>query len=274
MAKRPKPEATEDECVIPPPLPLDELDKFLFRHSAAETRAIAAYVEREARGQSVQHAEKVTSERVFGTDHDVWDVHMDEEKYWVITSPTNLYPQRLLPSMDYVLSLHIGLMARVAAERGYRGTSAEIELFLVTKRKLVHAGEALDAADEVEQFQAIGMLCRECLLVFVRELVDAAGIEVTEDTPKGADFVAWNDRLANVLAGAQSKDYARGYLKSTAERAWRLANWLTHSSSAGRSDAELAFAATSHVVEVYTSAALRRGLVRPSGAAEGASPPR
>src|SRR5947209_2342083 len=40
------------------------------------------------------------------------------------------------------------------------------------------------------------MLCRECLLVFVRELVDAAGIEVTEDTPKAADFVAWNDRLA------------------------------------------------------------------------------
>src|SRR4051812_44294876 len=117
MAKRSKPEAPPDECVIPPPLPLDELDKFLFRHSAAETRTIAAYVEREARGQTVQHAEKVTSERVFGTDYGVWDVHTDEERYWVITSPTNLYPQRLLPSMDYVLSLHIGLMARVAAER-------------------------------------------------------------------------------------------------------------------------------------------------------------
>jgi hypothetical protein len=43
----------------------------------------------------------------------------------VVTSPTNLYSQALMPSLDYTLSFHIGLMARVAAQRGPEGTDAE-----------------------------------------------------------------------------------------------------------------------------------------------------
>ncbi|RUV06458.1 hypothetical protein EOA60_23730 [Mesorhizobium sp. M1A.F.Ca.IN.020.06.1.1] len=265
MAKRSKSKKMEDECVIPPQLPLAELERFLFRHSGEEARRIADYLEWQAHGEEiVQHAEKVTSERVFGRDYDVWDVHTDKERWWVITNPTNLYSQRLMPSMDYTLSFHIGLMARVAAARRYHGTPAEVELFLVTQRKLVQVGEALDAADEVEEFQGIGMLCRECLLVFIRELIDAASVEFTGDTPKASHFIGWNDRLANELAGGASKEYARAYVKSTAERAWRLANWLTHSSGATRADAELAFSATSHVVEIYTSVALRRKAAAPA----------
>jgi hypothetical protein len=33
----------------------------------------------------------------------------------------------------------------------------------VTNRKLVQASEAFDKADEAEEFQAVGMRCRECL---------------------------------------------------------------------------------------------------------------
>ncbi len=125
--------------------------------------------------EKVLHAEKVASERVMGRAYDVWDIHTNgklDNRWWVITSPTNLYSQRLMPSMDYVLSFHIGLMMRVEAHREPAGTEAEQELLLVTNRKLVQAGEALDTADEAEDFQAVGMHCRECLLAFIRELTE------------------------------------------------------------------------------------------------------
>jgi hypothetical protein len=71
----------------------------------------------QARDEKVLHLEKVASERIFDRQHDVWDVHTDKERWWVVTQPTNLYSQTLMPSLDYTLSFHIGLMARMAARR-------------------------------------------------------------------------------------------------------------------------------------------------------------
>jgi len=82
--------------------------------------------------------------------------------------------QTLMPSLDYTLSFHIGLMARVAAHRGPEGSEAEQEFLRVTNRKMVQASEAFDQADEAEEFQAVGMRCRECLLALVQELTDGS----------------------------------------------------------------------------------------------------
>lgn len=43
------------------------------------------------RGKGAARRELV-SERVFGCEYDVWDVHTDKERWWV-TSPTNFYSQ-------------------------------------------------------------------------------------------------------------------------------------------------------------------------------------
>ena len=51
-------------------------------------RAIADYVESQARSEKVQHAEKVKSEHLFDRDYDCWDVHTQRDRYWVITSPS------------------------------------------------------------------------------------------------------------------------------------------------------------------------------------------
>ena len=159
--------ASRTDCAFPPALPKAELHKLLFRQSEREGDEIASYVEWQARGEEkVLHAEKVASERVFGREYDVWDVHTDKERWWVLTNPTNLYSQTLMPSLDYTLSFHIGLMARVAARREPDGTDAEQEFLLVTTRKMVQASEAFDLADEAEEFQAVGMRCRESLLAF------------------------------------------------------------------------------------------------------------
>ena len=264
-ARKGRATATSDsDCVVPPALPKEELHKLLFRHSEHEAQEIKEYVEWQAHGaEKVLHVEKVASERVFGRAYDVWDVHTDKERWWVVTSPTNLYSQTLMPSLDYTLSFHIGLMARVAAHREPEGSEAEQEFLLVTNRKIVQASEAFDQADEAEEFQAVGMRCRECLLAMVRELISGSDIAEGENLPKAADFPGWNERIANVVAQGGSAEYIRGYLKSTGERAWRLVNWLTHAANATRNDAELALSATSHVINNYALSVLRRKIEAP-----------
>ena len=263
MSHKQRSKATEQdrkrECTIPPELPKAELHKLLFRQSEEEARRIKDYVEWQAHGEEeVLHTEKVASERVFGREYDVWDVHTDKERWWVITNPTNLYSQRLMPSLDYTLSFHIGLMARVQARREPEGSEAEQEFLVVTNRKLVQASEAFDRADEAEEFQAVGMRCRECLLVLIRELTQDSDLAKGDDLPKAADFPAWNERIANAIAPGDPMEYVRSYLKTIAERGWRLVNWLTHANNATRNDAELALSATSHIVNNYAVAVLRR----------------
>lgn len=255
---------TVGECTIPPALPKGELHKLLFKHSENEALEIKQYVEWQAHGEErVLHVEMVASERIFGRQHDVWDVHTDKERWWVVTGPTNLYSQTLMPSLDYTLSFHIGLMARVAARREPEGSEAEQEFLLVTNRKMVQASEAFDQADEAEEFQAVGMRCRECLLAMVRELTSGTDIAEGQNLPKVADFPAWNERIANAVSPGSSAEHARGYLKSTGDRAWRLVNWLTHAANATRSDADLALSVTSHVINNYALSVLRRKIEAP-----------
>lgn len=269
MAKKPTrkvsgKKVTSDDCVIPPALPKTALNKLLFRQSENEAQQIREYVEWQTHGEeAVLHVEKVASERVLAGDYDVWDVHTDKERWWVITNPTNLYSQALMPSLDYTLSFHIGLMARVAARREPQGTEAEQEFLLVTSRKMLQASEAFDKADEAEEFQAVGMRCRECLLTLIRELTSGGNVGNGLDLPKAGDFPAWNDLIANEIAPGSSADHVRGYLKSTGDRAWRLVNWLTHAANATRSDAELAVSATSHVISNYALAVLKKRIDAP-----------
>jgi predicted Zn-ribbon and HTH transcriptional regulator/bacterioferritin-associated ferredoxin len=191
-------------------------------------------------------------------------VHTDKERRWVITSPTNLYSQTLMPSLDYTLSFHIGLMARVTAQRKPEGSEAEQEFLRVTNRKIVQASEAFDQADEAEEFQAVGMRCRECLLVLIRELTSGSDIAEGEDLPEASNFLGWNERIANAVARGKSAEHIRGYLKSTGDRAWRLVNWLTHAANATRSDAEFALSATSHVVNNFALSVLKRKIEAPA----------
>jgi hypothetical protein len=89
--------SSRSDCTVPPALPKGELRHLLFRQSEHEAQRISDYVEWQAHGdEEVLHAEKVASERVFGREYDVWDVHTDKERWWVVTNPTNLYSQTLM----------------------------------------------------------------------------------------------------------------------------------------------------------------------------------
>src|SRR5690242_13237204 len=83
------------------------------RSSKHEEQMIVDYIASQVSDEAVEFMEKITSERVAGIKHDVWNVHTDKARYWIITNPTNWYSQDQFPHMDIAITFHVGLMMRV-----------------------------------------------------------------------------------------------------------------------------------------------------------------
>ena len=262
-----------DDCIIPPELPKTELRNLVLEQSKHEVQEIVDYIEwqcntkrereleeageTELEEEEVQHAEKIKTERVIGTDYSVWDVHTNLNRWWVITNPTNLYSQVLMPSLDYTLSFHIGLMARVQARREFAGADELHDFLSTTQRKIYQAQLAFDDADEIEDFQAIGLQCREAMTSFTREVVASGLFDDLEDPPKKGDFLSWSEHVIGAKAAGGAAEYVRGYLKAICQKSWQLANWLTHAKNATRADAALCLSATEHLTHELISLALK-----------------
>jgi predicted RNA-binding Zn-ribbon protein involved in translation (DUF1610 family) len=256
----PRKKRPDTDCVIPGPVPSSALGRVKVRPDPEhEQRHVREYIESQAPDETVGHLEKVASERVFDRKHDVWDVHTDKERWWVVTSPMNLYSQKNFPSLDYVLSFHVGLMARVAmrAQKEADASTAERERLLIPWRRWEQAMETLDTAEEAEDFQAIGMRCRECLIELAQGAADLSMVQPGEEAPKRADFVHWSEIIARTIAQGSSAEEVRGYLRTVAKSSWQLANWLTHGKNATRADANIALDSTAHCLAVFGTALLR-----------------
>ena len=220
--------------------------------------AIRAYVEAEA-GEAVIHLERAASELVGPVRHDIWDVHCADSRWWVVTQPTNLYSQADFKSRDVVLTFHIGLALRMeyGREREVPLAPEPAALLPGSWRRWQQAFEAYDSGDEAENFQAVGVRLRECLLSFVAETRNDELVPAGGSPPKAADFKAWVELLANFLVPGDSASRLRPYLKRSATETWDLVNWLTHAKNAIRLDAELALKAVEHVLGAFTAARMR-----------------
>jgi predicted RNA-binding Zn-ribbon protein involved in translation (DUF1610 family) len=124
-------------------------------------------------------------------------------------------------------------------------------------RRWEQAAESCDAAEEAEDFQAVGMRCRETLIQLIRLLAKQEMVPNGEDPPKRADVISWSELIANQIAAGSGNDNIRAHLKATAKSAWQLANWLTHTSGATRPDAGFVLHATHHVAVVFGAAVMR-----------------
>ena len=245
-----------NEHTIPLPAAKHILGSFTLANPTSK-RAVSDYVETQARGEKVLHAEKVKSEHLLGRDYDCWDVHTNKDRYWVITSPSNLYSQRYFPSLDFTLSFHIGVTARIMARS--RGAPDEGQKARLTPvwRRWEQAAETLDMAEEAEDFQAVGVKCRECLIQLVRSLAKPEMVPPGEDTPQRSNFISWSELVANTVAGGASAERVRGHLKATAKSAWELAGWLTHANGATRHDAVFVLDAAHTVLAAFGHAVIR-----------------
>jgi predicted Zn-ribbon and HTH transcriptional regulator len=159
--------------------------------------------------------------------------------------------------LDYTLSFHIGVMARVQAQRKGAKTERVGDRLAAAFRRWEQAAEALEASKESEEVQAVGMRCRECLIAFVRPVADPKMVPAGETAPKAGDVIHWTELIAEAVARGSTAAEIRGYLKTLAKSTWQLVSWLTHASNAVRYDGMLAVDATYAVLNAYGAAIIR-----------------
>src|SRR6266404_5330550 len=131
-----------------------------------EIERVTEFMRSQASDLTVEFVQKIYSENVLHVRHDVWDVHTNVDRWWVITEPTNLYSQEQFPNMDLALTFHIGLCLRVPRSERQKLSALPLEPFAESYRYLDEASDALKHAQEVADYQAIGVRCREALLAF------------------------------------------------------------------------------------------------------------
>lgn len=236
------------ECTVHThPVPAGELSRYSVEGDPHGEQDIRSYVEGQARDEVVQHVERVKREVVLGQVYEIWDVTTDKDRWWVLTNLTNLYSQRHFPSLDYTLSFHIGLMARLRGSSG--GADAEDPSpFDEVIRRMDQAESRLGHAVEAEDYQAVGMQLREALLSLVAAVRRRVTIPEGSEVPQAANFIAWSDLLMNILCGGGSNRELRQHLKALAKETWQLANWLTHHRNATEMAASVALHSCQTVV--------------------------
>ena len=229
----------------------------MLKATEQERQRVLSYMSDQASDETVEFVQKVYSEQLHSLRHDIWDVHTNRERWWVITNPTNLYSQQQFPNMDLALTFHVGLCLRIPSSERQSLADLNIEPLIACWRTFEEATDALSQAEEVEDFQAIGMRCREALITLVHIAQGLIEISISEGTPKKSDFRGWSALVADVVLHGSSHRERRGLLKSSAEHAWKFSNWLTHAREAHFNDAEAALASTELTLSLFTTALIR-----------------
>ena len=225
-----------------------------------EQRDIDRYFESQSRDDPIVRSEKITTEAVIGQRYDVWEVEAESGRWWVITNLTNLYSQEKYPSMDECLSFHIGLMERILAKQMKEDgiPPEEEDRMPAAWRKLAQAEDALERADEAEEFQAVAMRLREALIRFAKEAAESDKLLPSDqDQPKKGDFVGWSRVVAETVAKGRSNKPLRSYMTAAAKTNWELVAALTHDDDSTKLDGEIAVAATANTLLTYTAALVR-----------------
>ena len=124
-------------------------------------------------------------------------------------------------------------------------------------RRWQQAFEAYDSGDEAENFQAVGVRLRECLVSFIGETCTDDLVPSGKAPPQQGNFKGWTELLANRLAAGDGAAELRSYLKKLATETWGYVNGLTHAKNAIRIDAEIALKAVEHLLGAFTAARLR-----------------
>lgn len=210
-----------------------------------EERAVRDYVNSQSPADDQAGlVQRVHARRILGRVHEVFDVHCEKTRWWVITDPTNLYLQTDFPEAEQALIFHIGLGA-VMAERS-RGELEDADEQHVTApwRRYRDALDVMNEAGEAEDFQSVGIKCRDALIALGKLYQDAEWVGEVPQPPKVADFKGWGAIYAERL----SRDRVRNYVKAIVEKTWDLTVALQHNSNATPFDADLALEATAHVI--------------------------
>ncbi len=159
--------------------------------------------------------------------------------------------------MDLALSFHIGLCVRIPRSEHQKLSDIPAEPFVACLRNLQETADALAHAEEVTDFQGIGVRCREALLAFIGVAQTVIPWTGGGQAPKKADLRAWADHICSVALAGESNKNRRHLFKTLLESAWDFANWLTHSKSSQWYDAEAAVSVTENALGLSISAVIQ-----------------
>lgn len=178
-----------------------------------------------------------------GVDVYVWNVKTDTDgDWWVVegdTVPMNLYSQSAYYfGADEVYSFHMGLMQRMSAaqdeynpEDFVNGVTLDAEIAPQLFRKLKSVAALIDTAKEIEDFQAIGVQCREILIELGNHIYNPM-MAGSGEQPQASNFKRKCELFIQFyLKGSENSDY-RNIIKKLTEATWDYANKITHSRSA------------------------------------------
>ncbi|MDF2477575.1 MAG: hypothetical protein K0S24_3058 [Sphingobacterium sp.] len=184
-----------------------------------------------------------TSISDLGYNVTIWNVRTDKEgAWWVATGgnfPMHYYPQDkpYYMTTDEVFSFHLGLMMRLMyreetkPEHVVDFISRKAEIAKDIRRKLELAAEKLNDAVEIEEIQAIGVICRETLLQLIENISESDILIKDVEDFKKADYKNRIEGIINlILPGARNKEFRKN-IKNLAFGAWDLSNNITHSST-------------------------------------------
>lgn len=222
-----------------------------------ETRQIRHYILLELGADTrIERLERLSSVRLMGEQFETWEVESSKGSWWVLTNPTSVYSKEKLRGAEDALLHHLGSRVYHAAQARLAG-SLEERLLPRSWRRLRTAHASLEAADEAEDMQAVGMRCRECLLELIEELRTPEMVS-GGTSPREADFRAWSGLIADYLASGSQVERLRAWLKSEATELWQYVSWLTHARRARRLDAEIAVQGTAHLLTLFALGVNRR----------------
>lgn len=247
----------DDECVVHDhPVPPEEIGRYSVERDPATEQDIANYVHGQAKDETVLHAELIKTEYIMAQPYEVWDVTTDKTRWWVITNLTNLYSQKHFPSLDYTLSFHIGLMARIQS-RPEGADSSDTDPFDEVYRRQEHAKQRYERAVEAEDYQAVGMQLRENLISLVGAMRRRIEFQEDVEIPKSADFIGWAKVLLDHLCSGRKNKELRTYVRNAAESTWKLVNWITHDRSANKAASSIALHGCDMIIGHYIQLLMR-----------------
>ncbi|WP_426237392.1 hypothetical protein [Pararhizobium sp. DWP1-1-3] len=218
-----------------------------------ERETVSDYFHGQAPDLEITFIQKIYSEHLLDHVHDVWDVHTDKDRWWVITNPTNLYSQEQFPNLDYAVTFHMGLCLRIPRNLKQHPSDRKVLPFGTVFSELEAATLALSQATNISGYQAVGMRSRETLLAFIAIAQDWFTPEDGKETPKRADFKGWSELIYDTLLSGRDQKDRRRLFKTLSKEAWDFAAWLTHAKSATWRDAEACLSTTGHIIGLASS---------------------
>jgi len=195
-----------------------------------------------------------------GVEVNVWNVKTKTGAFWVVegeTAPMNLYTQDAhYFSADEAYSFHMGITQRLTKrnQNDFKHIIDEIPLDIERlksiNRKLNMASQKLSIDLEPEDFQSIGLICRESLIDLGKELGKRNPDVLKEKGLKSSDFKGIANEFIGIYIPGENNADLRNYSRKMVEIAWSYNSMIVHSPNKTYPDVKIALLFTSSVVSL------------------------